>query len=72
MWARCLFFSINHYVYSVGLSIISFPSLFIGTFALFQMYFYLFIVMKNGAEYYFDYFSKRYEINLKELDVIGN
>jgi hypothetical protein len=31
---------------------------------------YLLIAFKNGADYYIEYFSKKYVLNLQELDSI--
>ncbi|CAI2364957.1 unnamed protein product [Moneuplotes crassus] len=68
LWARCLLFAINHYLYATGMTILSIPAFFSEYFAFIQLFFYLFVIVKNGADYYFSYFSKKYESKLQELD----
>jgi len=50
------------------MTILSIPAFFSEYFAFIQLFFYLFVIVKNGADYYFSYFSKKYESKLQELD----
>ena len=67
-WARKAFFALNHYLYSLIMGLLCLPSFFYKYVALVQMWLYILIVLKNGADYYIFYFPKNYEKNLRELD----
>lgn len=71
LWAAALFFGAKHYFYAIALGIVGLPGLFYRPYLFVQLFVYLFVVVKNGADYYIEYFSRKYELGLQELDKIA-
>ena len=68
MWLACIYFSLNHYVYWIVNGLVTIPGFFYESYALIQMAIYVMLSLKNGVDYYFDYFPTKYELNLQQLD----
>lgn len=71
LWAAALFFGSKHYFYAMALGVLGLPGLFYRPYLFVQLVVYLFVVVKNGADYYIEYFSRKYELGLQELDKIA-
>jgi len=54
----------------VANGLVTMPGFFYKYYAVVQLSIYIILVFNNGAAYYIDYFSKKYELNLQELDTL--
>lgn len=70
MAAAIIYFAVAHYIYSAVVGLLVLPAFFFKWVSFILVVFYVFMSLKNGADYYIGYFSSKYEANLQELDMI--
>lgn len=70
IWAAAVYFSAKHYLYCLIIGSVMMPGFFYKTYMAVEVVIYILLVVKNGADYYINYFSRKYELNLEQLDKI--